>query len=480
MGQESVHIIKHAAVDMQYNAATDGFALQKEVQDWFDDFVARLDKQFNDIVMPDEIISIDLLELSIDCSSKHWKEDATRQLLFQVLDKIMLLHSGSVATKTYKKVTLAKHLEDEFIFYLQHGYLSWKASLMPAREWKQKVNGFFNKEDKAFAEKLLSEIKNNRNVIARLATSVPATLLLRVLSALFSNNTSYQTMAHDFTLLHQTIQSKKAGESSLMISFLNIISQWPEQQYVEYAVRNLLNSFIVEQVFSKKEIKSILFQSKIFLHQQEIIAGNLEKENTTKTGNKKVITTRTIEREVNNQTAQTVSETSAVSETDGIFISNAGLVIVAAFLPALFNKLQFYDGATIQNHTNAVCLLHYLATGEQPTDELELVLPKILCGLAPEMFIDVKAFHVQKKWKNEVEDVVKSAIEYWNAVGNTSAAGLRESFLKRKGKLSHDGSVWHLQVEQQPYDLLLQHLPWNISMIQLPWMKQMLQTEWIY
>jgi Contractile injection system tape measure protein len=76
--------------------------------------------------------------------------------------------------------------------------------------------------------------------------------------------------------------------------------------------------------------------------------------------------------------------------------------------------------------------------------------------------------------------VLTSVIEYWNIVGNTSVDGIRESFLQRKGKLMYKESGWILQVEQQPYDMLLQHLPWNISMIQLPWMKQMLQTEWIF
>ncbi len=478
MKQETVHIIQKTVVDFHFNGTIDGFALQKEVKDWFDDFIAGLSTQFNEIVGDDEMISIDSLELKIDISNKHWKEDATKKILFQIQDKIMLLQSGSVATKQFRKIVLAKHWEEEFLFYLRHGYLSWKSSTVPAKEWKQSANIFFETAGKAFAEKLLSEMKVNRNTILRLKGFVSSSLLLHVLSALFSNDAAYQKVSHDFTLLHQTIKTKKAGEDDIVISFLNIVSQWPVHSYAEHAVANLLELLITEKIADKKEIQSASFQSAIFIQQQERITNNQQKETTerrkSKIENRQVVKAEKITDHSNNQTVQ------ELSETDEIFISNAGLVIVAAFLPAFFERMKLYDGNTIRNHTHAVCLLHYIATGEKPTDEFELVLPKILCGLEPETVIHVKDFSVQKKWKKETEDVLTSAIEYWNVLGNTSVEGLRESFLQRKGKLSNNGNGWNLQVEQQSYDMLLQHLPWSISMIQLPWMKQILKTEWIY
>ncbi len=112
--------------------------------------------------------------------------------------------------------------------------------------------------------------------------------------------------------------------------------------------------------------------------------------------------------------------------------------------------------------------------------EYELVLPKILCGVAVDHPVDTGKFQVDKTLKKEAEEVLTSVIEYWNILQNTSIDGLRESFLKRNGKLTYDGKDWLLLVEQQPYDMLLQHIPWNISMIKLAWMQQMLKTEWIY
>ena len=72
-----------------------------------------------------------------------------------------------------------------------------------------------------------------------------------------------------------------------------------------------------------------------------------------------------------------------------------------------------------------------------------------------------------------------SVIEHWVILKNTSIEGLRESFLQRNGKLTFANNEWLLQVEQKPYDMLLQSLPWNIGFIKLAWMNQILITEWI-
>ena len=79
----------------------------------------------------------------------------------------------------------------------------------------------------------------------------------------------------------------------------------------------------------------------------------------------------------------------------------------------------------------------------------------------------------------EADEMLQSLIEYWSVLKNTSVDGLRESFLKRSGKLSLKNKQWLLQIEQRSYDMLLQQLPWSISMIKLPWMANLLVTEWV-
>ncbi len=66
-------------------------------------------------------------------------------------------------------------------------------------------------------------------------------------------------------------------------------------------------------------------------------------------------------------------------------------------------------------------------------------------------------------------------------LGNTSVEALRNTFLKRKAKLSYERnrSTWLLQVEKKGYDICVEHLPWPLSIIKLPWMKENLIVDWV-
>ena len=80
------------------------------------------------------------------------------------------------------------------------------------------------------------------------------------------------------------------------------------------------------------------------------------------------------------------------------------------------------------------------------------------------------------------DGLIKAAIGYWTVLKNTSPEGLRETFLRRSGKLSNraEGEGWRLQIERKTVDILLEKLPmgWSYSVIKLPWMAEMVFVEW--
>lgn len=164
---------------------------------------------------------------------------------------------------------------------------------------------------------------------------------------------------------------------------------------------------------------------------------------------------------------------------EGVFVHNAGLVIVANFLPMFFKKLSLLsEGNEITDKSKAAMLVQYLASGKENIAEFELGLAKILCGLEMQTPVNTTILLTTNE-KEEANELLLSVIEYWSILKKTSVQGLRDSFLQREGKLSFSGNEWLLQVEQKSYDMLLQQLPWNISMIKLPWMKNLLKTEWV-
>lgn len=163
---------------------------------------------------------------------------------------------------------------------------------------------------------------------------------------------------------------------------------------------------------------------------------------------------------------------------EGIYIENAGAVIVALFLPTLFSKLKLASNGVLLKPNVAAVLIQYMVTGNIGVTEPELVLPKILCGIELEEAVNTN-HKITAQQKKEITDMLASAISHWSILKNTSVQGLQEAFLQRSGKLRLVNNQWVLQVEQKSYDMLLQQLPWNIAMIKLPWMKQLLKTEWI-
>lgn len=163
---------------------------------------------------------------------------------------------------------------------------------------------------------------------------------------------------------------------------------------------------------------------------------------------------------------------------EGLYLDNAGLVLLHPFLPQLFSSLGIAVDDTLVLPARALCLLHYLATGQIVAPEYALVLAKILCNLPLEWPAESDV-GLSTAEMDEAFALLESAIRHWGTLRNTSPDGLRGTFLMRPGKvvMREDGD-WVLQVEANAADILLDQLPWGISMIKLPWMNTMLWVEW--
>ena len=162
------------------------------------------------------------------------------------------------------------------------------------------------------------------------------------------------------------------------------------------------------------------------------------------------------------------------------YIQNAGVVLLHPFLIRLFNSLGYLKGKEFRDDLSrqkAICLTHYLATGETQCPEFVLVLPKFLCGLPLNMPVD-GSIEITEEEQDEANRMLQATVNHWEALGRSSIDGLREGFLQREGKLSKKQTGWLLQVEKNTIDILIDRLPWNLSIIMLPWMDDILKVEW--
>ncbi len=175
-----------------------------------------------------------------------------------------------------------------------------------------------------------------------------------------------------------------------------------------------------------------------------------------------------------------LSEMITVANTDALYVKNAGQVLLAPYIPMLFERLGLVKTGHFTDHDAAlrgVHALQYMVDGEGTSPEYRMVLNKLICGVQAAHAVTRKIVLTEKE-KAVIDGLLTAAIENWKSVGSTSVAGLRESFLQREGRLQHKNKQWHLLVESRSYDMLLDQLPWSYSTIKYAWMSDVILVEW--
>jgi hypothetical protein len=170
---------------------------------------------------------------------------------------------------------------------------------------------------------------------------------------------------------------------------------------------------------------------------------------------------------------------------DPIYLSNAGLALTAPFLPHLFSTLGMLepDGKgrsqwrSEHSASRAVHLLQYLVDENPAAPEPLLVLNKVLCGIPSATPVEAGIEMTQPE-REICDQLLEAVIANWTIISNTSAAGLRETFLQREGRLEYDGDKWKLQVQRKTLDVLVDQMPWSFKLVFHDWMPEPLHVTW--
>ncbi|MCF6258474.1 MAG: hypothetical protein L3K25_19635 [Gammaproteobacteria bacterium] len=163
-----------------------------------------------------------------------------------------------------------------------------------------------------------------------------------------------------------------------------------------------------------------------------------------------------------------------------VYLENAGQVLLAPYLPSLFERLGLLKGGQFNDHRaseRAVHVLQYMVDGIGAAPEYMMVLNKLICGVSSARPI-TRDIIVSDTDKVFIDGLLVAAIENWKGIGNTSVDGLRQSFLQREGKLQLKDEQWQLLVAPRSYDMLLDKLPWSYSTIKYSWMPRVIHVEW--
>ncbi len=450
------HIIRKQVVDVVYYGNTDGFLLQREINEWCNKELAlKLEEQLDRLGSGNKILRIDKLEIDIELGNyANWKELATRQIETRIKD----ISIGTLLQNDAEFISGENHFIGEFIYFLRYGNLPWWSALRTEQEWTTMLNEFLSMDLTRENKVKIIELLKQANVLLRVVR-LPAEQFVKLIARLEQEHIKYlnQLTAEIDRSLDPAQQD--AIHQILRMAVLKSIVTEKEGNIMQYIVDVFVEALDSNSLFFLQQNRDTIFLPEL-------------KEALVETRSREI---KKVEKKGDEQT----DKKELIDELkEGIFINNAGLVIVAAFLPVFFKKLMIATDNELTDQHKAACLIQFLASGKEQVVEFELGLARILSGLELDEPVNTM-LKISEEEINEADELLRSILEYWNILKNTSVEGLRESFLMRAGKLSFDGKEWLLQVEQKGYDVLMQNLPWNISMIKLPWMKYLLRTEWV-
>ncbi|NTE05727.1 hypothetical protein G6M26_21045 [Agrobacterium tumefaciens] len=163
-------------------------------------------------------------------------------------------------------------------------------------------------------------------------------------------------------------------------------------------------------------------------------------------------------------------------------VKNAGLVLINHYIPLLFERLNLTDDNKVFGPEKQVAAVHYLqflATGQLETDEPDLALNKLLCGIPLREPIKNQTV-ISPADIEMMTQLLQAAIGYWTAIGSSSIDGFRGNWLIRDGLLSEQDDRWELFIEKRIYDILINQSPFSFSVIKYPWMTKPLYVQWPY
>lgn len=450
----------------------------------------KLELLLNLYSVKDIIWKIEKLEITLPkLTRKNWKKEIVTHSLDQIetylktnFDYLEQKESTNEPVAIlFSKETIAENLFFDFLkkgIILDNGVFKTpdevSLSIMPNALFIAKLKAFFIQNPDSLVRFIVAFPKTFREKIAHQIDDLHEEFKA-IVGSLWSSNTllfsstALESWVEFMAWQFYFFKVKALSNAVLYHTFKTITPQY----------WNLESNYLLpinELVSTKNSLakKHILLQNNDFIVFWNTIVSAIDSLNTKEKLTHEEIQTANMEQKTEQETPNSKTE-------NRIYIENAGLILFHPFLKPLFEQLNLTKNdlwtTKISQH-KAILLTQFLIKGETKIGENELVLNKILCGFAIENVVNTQLEITQKEIE-KCESLLQAVIEHWKILGDTSIAGLRETFLQREGKiLFTENEKLELWVKQNGVDILLAQLPWGIEMIKTPWMKDFLQCYW--
>ena len=492
------HLIKKQIIEINLDSRLNYYQVQQQVSDrYWNEIVPLLGKSFDSISNEDELMEIDHFEVDLGVvSEKEIKdEDWIRVVKKKIEEKLISVTDPASSQYAVRLRDRRLGVIRQWLYYMDHGFLAWNSG-QPDDKWHQDVMEALA-IDFDSCRTLRERILRDSFFLKRIVTQHSDHFLYNLTEIITAEKQlSLPEYVDELILLYRNLQQRKkiSGKESdkelrnnLWERLLNRASKGKPYPFASNLPAGLIRSFVEENMLTAKIPSATAEKLPVTLPM--ITRYSKELKNRLKKEEKQIESVvkdlniskiKISEKGIGDDREQISKFNGRVIDEEGIFIVNAGTVLLHPFLKSLFNRLELIRGNVfIDGHAQeaSLYLIHYLGTGQTEAKEFELTLAKVLCAYPLEKPVEPSKA-LPAEFTFEADMLLEAAIGQWEILKNTSVAGLREGFLQRPGKLSSKNGNLYLQVEKKSIDVLLDYLPWNLSMIMLPWMKDILRIEW--
>lgn len=446
------HIIKKQTLEFDLDNRLDAFSMQHEMAGFCQyGLLPVLEKIFDELSDDETVITMDKMEINLGLLTAMDIEKRSPGDLYQIIrSQIKEMTGNTIKLKrryepgnTHPAVHSSKlmSIASQWLFYMQHGYLSWNAISINETWYNQVLEAFAVDFESTAALRL--QIVNDRYAVRRIIYQHKEIFLRQLMEILTAEKQARLLPLAEELIKTSVVVNRaqnmmpddaiKLTREKIWTLLLSVAASGEPHLTTEKLIETLLNRIIYDKTVAEEDKEEDMATSKIYL-----------------------------------------------PDDDGVFVQYAGVVLLHPFLSSFFKRMQLVNEAEFVN-TNARCkalyLLYYLTTGRQHPEEHELVIPKLLCAWGFEEAVP-KDIQISEEEIHEANNLLEAAIGQWTILKNTSPDGLREGFLQRNGKLYSKNDNLYLHVETSSIDIVLDYLPWNMGIIKLPWMKEILRVEW--
>lgn len=523
------HIIHTQIMDISIFDLSKVNEIQQLLSEHFRNSILQdLERLFDEYSNEKDWLLIDQLEIDLGtvCYSDVIKKSIQQEWVQKIHDQIRLylLDPKQYSKIGYRKVSLPERALEQWLFYMQKGYLPWSTDKIPD-QWERQILEQLA-SDYPSIQLFRNFILSNPQILVRIIRQHESSFLELLLETILADSQKkLQYIIHEIAtwiVLIQNgsnakyIQEKRIEELIWDYIFQNSIEA-PEKtikykwvpDFIESWVNNvntnsanitrelvmqfvgLLNQLPISDPEVKqlqKQVYEIIWNrlgSGIIDKGDIGIPDEMRKHSDVRIENSQTLNNRAFYEKLNeydNLFERQSELTENNPEDNELYLNHVGLILLHPFFNRLFKRLNYTaSGEFISKETQlkAIYLLHFIATGSISAKEFELAIPKLLCGAPLEIPIDdVPEYRIEEL--EEAETMMNGAIEQWKP-GLLSIQALRYNFLQRSGfwKTRHEQFV--LRPEKNAVDILLRTspVPWNLSIVKLSWLKNRIVVEWV-